>query len=206
MANALTHGIGAVLSIIGTVILVLQAHRLADQAAMISYAIYGGSITFLFSASTLYHSFQKPRTKKIFRILDHIGIYLMIAGTYTPFMAMTLDPSWGRILLWVVWGIAAAGILFKIFFTGRFEWISLGSYLAMGWLSLLAVKPMLAAIPTAGLWLLGLGGLCFSAGVIFYRWRSLFYHHAIWHIFVMAGGIFHYFAVLYYSHPGTAAL
>jgi hemolysin III len=206
VANAITHGIGAIWAIIGTVVLAQHANNIGNTRLLICFVIYGCCMTFLFAASTIYHSFHSPKTKKVLRVFDHIGIYLMIAGTYTPFLLVSLPSNWGNPLAFVIWGIAIAGILFKLFFTGKYEWVSLASYLAMGWLVIVATKPMLDVVPVNGLWLLLAGGLCFSAGVVFYRWHSLYYHHAIWHVFVMAGGACHYFAILLYSYPKMWAL
>lgn len=201
IANAVTHGIAALLSLIGTIILIQNAQELINTKVLWSFVIYGISIIFLFTASTLYHSFQKESTKKKLRVFDHIGIYVMIAGTYTPFTLVTLNNSWGIGMFIAVWTIALAGSIFKIFFTGRFERLSLASYLVMGWILIVGIKPMIEAMEANGLWLIVAGGISFSIGTIFYRWHKLPYNHAIWHIFVMLGGGFHYFAVLYYTLP-----
>jgi len=200
LANAISHGIAALLSIVGTIILIRYAQSIENPKLLLSFLIYGFGIIFLFSASTLYHSFSGEIIKKKLRVFDHIGIYLMIAGTYTPFMWVSVD-IWGTVILVSVWTIAAAGVLFKIFFTGRFQKLSLISYLVMGWFLVLGAKQMIDAIDSNGLWLLLAGGLSFTVGTIFYRWHSLPYNHAIWHIFVMLGGGFHYFAILYYTIP-----
>jgi len=201
LANAISHGIAALLSIVGTIILIRYAQSIENPKLLLSFLIYGFGIIFLFSASTLYHSFSGEIIKKKLRVFDHIGIYLMIAGTYTPFMWVSVDNIWGTVILVSVWTIAAAGVLFKIFFTGRFQKLSLISYLVMGWFLVLGAKQMIDAIDSNGLWLLLAGGLSFTVGTIFYRWHSLPYNHAIWHIFVMLGGGFHYFAILYYTIP-----
>jgi hemolysin III len=200
LANALTHGLGAVLSAVGLAFLIAKAQRLGGPEVLASFVVYGAAITFLFTASTLYHSFHRQRTKRALQVADHIGIYLMIAGTYTPFAVVSLRHShWGLFLLLAVWGIAGAGIVFKLFFTGRFNLLSTAIYLGMGWLAVVALKPMLAAIPGPGMVLIGAGGLCFTVGVVFYLWKKLVYHHAIWHLFVLAGGACHYFAVFFYA-------
>ncbi len=201
IANAITHGIPAILSIFGTIILVTYAQSIENSKLLLSFLIYGGGIFFLFTASTLYHSFLEENIKKKLRVFDHIGIYLMIAGTYTPFALVTIPTIWGTVLLAAVWGIALFGVVFKIFFTGRYEKLSLISYLAMGWIAILGAKPMIEFVNINGLYLLLAGGLSFTIGTIFYRWHKLPYHHAIWHIFVFIGGLFHYFAILYYSFP-----
>lgn len=201
LANAISHGIPAVFSVIGTAILIQYAQSVDNIKLMQSFMIYGFCITFLFTASTLYHSFSGEIIKKKLRIFDHIGIYLMIAGTYTPFMWITVNNIWGTVILIAVWSIAIFGVIFKIFFTGRFEKLSLISYLVMGWLLVFGVKPMFDTVHENGLWLLLAGGLSFTVGTIFYRWNKLAYNHAIWHIFVVLGGVCHYFAILYYSYP-----
>ncbi|MCU0450684.1 MAG: hemolysin III family protein [Bernardetiaceae bacterium] len=200
LANALTHGLGAVLSAVGLAFLIVKAQQLGGPEVLTSFVVYGAAITFLFTASTLYHSIHGPGAKRALQVVDHIGIYLMIAGTYTPFAVVSLRHShWGLFLLLVVWGIAGAGIVFKLFFTGRFNLLSTAIYLGMGWLAVVALKPMLAAIPGPGMALIATGGLCFTVGVVFYLWKKLVYHHAIWHLFVLAGGACHYFAVFFYS-------
>jgi len=197
--NSLTHGLGAVLSAIGLVFLMVKAVQLQDSRLFISFLIYGTAITFLFTASILYHGIHREPAKQILHVMDHIGIYLMIAGTYTPFAMVTIERSWGDLLLLLVWFIAGAGTLFKLFFTGRFNLLSTFIYVGMGWLAVLIAKPMMDAIPVPGLLLIVAGGLFFSVGVIFYLWRKWKYHHAIWHSFVLAGGICHYFAVFFYT-------
>jgi hemolysin III len=199
LANSLTHGLGAVLSLVGLVFLVVKAVQAQDGRLLASFLIYGVGITFLFTASTLYHSIHHPATKRVFHVMDHIGIYLMIAGTYTPFAMVTIERSWGDLLLWLVWSIAGAGSLFKLFFTGRFNLLSTFVYLGMGWIAVVAAGPLVEAIPAPGLALIVAGGLLFSVGVVFYLWPKLKYHHAIWHLFVLAGGACHYFAVFYYT-------
>jgi hemolysin III len=199
LANAITHGIAALFSLFGTILLIQKAQIAEHPYLLLSFIIYGFSIIFLFTASTLYHSFHGEAIKKKLRVFDHIGIYLMIAGTYTPFTLVTLNNSWGIGIFIAVWTIAIFGIAFKLFFTGRYEKISLASYLVMGWIVIIAIKPMIEAIHPNGLWLMVAGGVSFSIGTIFYRWHSLPYQHAIWHVFVMLGGGFHYFAVLYYT-------
>ncbi|MCS7018767.1 MAG: hemolysin III family protein [Cytophagales bacterium] len=201
LANAITHGIGALLSLVGSWFLIEKALLVQNQRLLLSFIIYGGGIFFLFVASTLYHSFSHEALKKRLQVIDHVGIYLMIAGTYTPFAMVTLDRWWGNLLLWLVWTIAIAGIIFKIFFTGKFKILSTLIYLGMGWLVVIAAKPMYEAIPFNGILLIVAGGLLFSAGTIFYLWERLCFNHAIWHLFVLGGGICHFFAIFFYSYP-----
>jgi hemolysin III len=199
--NALTHGLGALLSLGGLVVLVILASRHGDAWHIVSCCIYGVTLLLLFSSSTLYHSFRSQRLKHIFHIIDHASIFLLIAGTYTPFVLVNLRGGWGWSLFGVIWGLALAGIVFQIFFVSRFRLVQVVIYLAMGWLVVIAFKPLLTRVPLPGMiWLLA-GGLCYTAGVLFYLWKKLPFHHAIWHLFVLAGSIFHYFAILFYVLP-----
>lgn len=201
IANSIIHGIGAGLSIAGLTILVVLGALYGNVWHIVSFSIYGSALILLYLASTLYHSFQKPKIKLVFRILDHTAIFVLIAGTYTPFMLVNLRGSWGWSLLGIIWGLAIMGIIFKLFFTERFERLSLLIYLLMGWLCLIAARQMLVEIPTGGLlWLIS-GGLLYTLGVLFYRWKNLPYSHAIWHLFVLGGSICHYFSILFYVLP-----
>jgi len=201
LANTITHAIGVGLSIAGLVLLVVRASMGGDAWQIVSFSIYGSSLILLYLASTLYHAFNAPRVKEILRLMDHSAIYLLIAGTYTPFLLVTLRGPWGWSLFGTIWGLAIAGIIFKIIFGHKYEIVSTAFYLLMGWVVIIAVKPLLAALPTAGfLWLLA-GGLAYSFGVIFYAWEKLAYNHAIWHVFVMTGSFLHFFAVLFYLSP-----
>jgi hemolysin III len=199
--NALTHGLGAVLALGGLAVLVVMAARHGDAWHIVSCSIYGTTLVLLFTSSTLYHSFRSERGKHICRIIDHSSIYLLIAGTYTPFLLVNLRGRWGWSLFGVIWGLALAGIIFQIFFVHRFRLAQTLIYLAMGWLVVIAVKPLFAHVPRAGLWWLLLGGLCYTGGAVFYLWKKLPYHHAVWHLFVLAGSVCHYFAILFYVLP-----
>lgn len=202
IAHGLTHGIGIVLAIVGLCILVTFSALYGTAVHVVASSIFGASMIVLYTASTLYHSLPMPETKRIMRVVDHASIYLLIAGTYTPFTLVTLEGAWGWSLFGVVWGLAIVGIIFKLFFTGRFDRISVAIYVAMGWCGLVAIKPMMAAWPTTGLWLLVAGGLAYTGGVIFYLLERMRYHHAIWHLFVMAGTTLHYFVILFFVVPG----
>ena len=203
IANSITHGIGAALSIAGLVVLVVFAAMQGDVWHIVSFSIYGSTLILLYLASTLYHSFPQPRVKRIFKIIDHSSIFLLIAGTYTPFMLTSLRGIWGWSLFGVVWGLAITGIVFKSIFISRFKKVSILVYILMGWLCILVVRQMIEHIPYLGLlWLLA-GGLCYTLGVIFYAWKSLPYHHAVWHLFVLGGSICHYFSILFYLLPTT---
>lgn len=205
VAHAVTHGVGAFAAIAGLTILVAKAALYGSAVHVVAASVFGAALVLMYAASTLFHSIPLPRSKQVLRIIDHCCIYILIAGSYTPFTLVTLRGAWGWSLFALVWGLAAVGIVFKIFTTGRFEKLSLAIYLGMGWCALVAVKPLLATLPTGGLWLLLAGGLAYSLGVIFYVWERLPYHHAIWHLFVLAGSVLHYFAILFYVLPSGAA-
>lgn len=190
------------LAIAALTILVAKSVLYGNAWHVVASAIFGSALVLMYAASTLFHSIPLPRAKHILRVVDHSCIYLLIAGTYTPFTLVTLHGPWGWSLFGFTWGLAIIGVAFKIFFTGRFEILSTGVYLMMGWCGLAAVHPMLHALPAGGLWWLLAGGLSYSVGVIFYAWERLRYHHAIWHVFVLAGSVCHFFAVLLYVIPG----
>lgn len=200
--NSLTHGVGLVLSAAGLAVLVVLASLFGDVFHIVSSAVFGGTLVFLYGASTLYHSARSPKLKRALRVVDHIAIFLLIAGTYTPFTVVLMRDGWGWTLLTLVWGIAAVGLLFKLFSRHRFHPAATSLYLLMGWISVFFYEPMWAAIPAGGLALLVAGGLSYTAGVVFYGWHSLRYSHAIWHLFVLVGSICHYFAVALYVLPG----
>jgi len=197
LGNTITHGIGLVLSLAGFVILLILAVTHGSAWHIVSCAVYGATLVCLYSASTLYHGIPSPRLKRALKIFDHSAIYLLIAGTYTPFLLVNLRGGWGWSLFGVVWGLALAGILLKFWFVDHFQILSTTVYLLMGWLAVIAVRPLLEMVPTAGLlWLLA-GGFFYTIGVVFYAWKRIPYNHVIWHVFVMAGSTCHYFAVLY---------
>jgi len=198
MWNAITHGIALLLSIPALVFLVLDAVRNGTAIHVVSYTVFGFSMLLLFLMSTLLHS-MPIKFKHLFSILDHSAIYILIAGTYTPFLLVTVKGVLGWTLLSIVWGLAIAGILFKVFFIHRFEFVSLIFYIVMGWLILIAIKPLYTQLTLAGFMLLVIGGLLYTFGSIFYAWRKIPYNHAIWHVFVMAGSASMYFCVLLYT-------
>ncbi len=169
-----------------------------DPWRIVAASIYCASLILLYSASTLYHILPRSRAKSVLQALDHSAIYLLIAGTYTPFTLITLRGGWGWSLFGVVWGLAAVGVAQEMVLRRRFRWISLALYLSMGWLIVIAARPLVTSLPAAGLLLLGLGGLAYSGGIYFYLSRRVPYHHAIWHGFVLAGSLCHYFAILRY--------
>ncbi|WP_113074811.1 hemolysin III family protein [Petrotoga sp. 9PW.55.5.1] len=198
IANAVIHGIGALLSIVALVLLVVFSAINKQPWSIFSSIIYGSSLIILYSASTLYHSFQNKKVKELFEIFDHSAIYILIAGTYTPFALITLNGRLGWILFSVVWILAAIGILFKIFFVKKFMILSTLLYIAMGWLVVFAMGPLVENLDFWGLFWLVIGGVLYTLGTIFYIWRKIPYHHAIWHLIVLAGSICHFFSVFFY--------
>ncbi len=196
IANSITHGVGAVLSIAGLVALVLAS---LDRSAwqIVACAIYGTSLVLLYISSTIYHALANNRAKRVFKILDHSSIYVLIAGTYTPFTLITLRGPWGWSLFGVVWGLCLCGVVCKSLWIDRLKVASTVVYLLMGWCAVLAVRPLLGALSWTGfLWLLA-GGLCYTAGVAFYV-NSRRFAHFVWHLFVLAGSLCHYWAVFRY--------
>jgi hemolysin III len=200
LANRITVGAGALMSVVGLVALLRVAVH-GDSWRVVSCAIYGATLVLFYVISTLYHSVRRPRLRYVFRILDHASIFLIIAGTYTPFTLVSLQGVWGWSLFGVVWGLAFAGVGFKVVMTARFRILGPLLYLAMGWLIVLAYEPLVAAVPGAGIdWLIA-GGLFYSLGLIFYAWDRLPYNHAVWHVFVLAGSACHYVAIYRYVAP-----
>jgi hemolysin III len=196
LINSLTHGVGLILSAAGFAILLSLAIMRGNAWHIVSCAIYGSTLICLYTASMLYHGIRSRRLKRILRVCDHSAIYLLIAGTYTPFLLVNLRGGWGWSLFAVIWGLAMAGILFKVWFVEHLSVLSTVVYVLMGWLALVAIKPMLLRVPLNGLlWLLA-GGVLYTVGVVFYAWKKVPYNHAIWHGFVLAGSTCHYFAVL----------
>lgn len=204
IANSITHGIGAGLSVAGLTLLVALAAIYGDVWRVVSFSIYGSSLVLLYLASTLYHSIQHPKVKRILRIFDHSAIYLLIAGTYTPFTLVSLRGPWGWTLFGLVWGLALLGIAFKTVFIGRYEKLATAAYVLMGWLVVIAFKQMLVAIPPGGIVWVVIGGVVYTLGVLFYAWEKLPYNHAIWHLFVLGGSACHFFAILLHVLPVNA--
>ena len=195
IANSLTHGLGLVLSVAGLSVLVTLAALHGDAWTVVGCAVFGASLVLLYAASTLYHALQAPRVKRWLRVFDHASIFLLIAGTYTPLLLVNLRGPWGWSLFGVVWALAVAGIVLKLFFTGRFRLLSTLIYLFMGWLALAAFKPLVAALPHGSLVMLFAGGAAYTTGTLFYMWKRLPYHHAVWHLFVLVGSVCHFFAI-----------
>lgn len=196
IANSITHGTGVGLSVAALVILIVFAARQGDSWKIVSFSIYGATLISLYLASTLYHAIHYPRVKRFFRVLDHCSIFLLIAGTYTPVTIGVMRGAWGWTLFGVIWALAIAGINLKIFALDRRKKLSLAIYLLMGWMIVIAVRPLLRSLePGSLVWLL-IGGACYSLGVIFFVLKKMPYHHSIWHLFVLAGSICHFFAML----------
>lgn len=199
--NASLHGIGVLLSVAALVILIVLSAISGGAERIVGCTIFGACLIAMYLASTLYHSVTKPSLKYRLKIFDHASIYLLIAGSYTPILLVTFPPAWGWSLFGVIWGLALSGVIFKLFATGKFEFLSTLIYVLMGWLVVVAAKPLIDSIPFAGImWLLA-GGLFYTFGVIFYAWKRLRFSHALWHIFVLGGSICHFFAILFYVVP-----
>lgn len=195
VANALTHGIGAVLSLIGGIVLIVLAVTRGDAWLVVSSAVYAVTLILLYAASTLYHAARSPALRARLKVLDHCAIYLLIAGTYTPFMLGSVRGGWGWSLFGVIWGLAAAGVIFKLFFTGRFRLASTLIYIAMGWLGVIAIGPMLQHFAPVTLTWLVAGGITYTAGTLFYHRPRMRFAHAVWHVFVLGGSLCHGVAV-----------
>lgn len=200
IANSVTHGIGAILSLAGLIVLVIIASTRGTAWHIVASVVYGVCLLLLYLCSTLYHALPGVRVKRLFRIFDHSAIYLLIAGTYTPFTLVNLRGVWGWSLFGVVWTLAACGIVFKGLFIGRLEMLSSAVYVAMGWVVVVAIRPLLSVLPWEGfLWLLA-GGVAYTAGLLFYASKTR-YAHAVWHLFVLAGSVLHFCAVYRYVLP-----
>ena len=204
IANSISHGIGLIAALIGTPLLIIRAIQYGDAGFIVGTCIFSMTIIFLYLSSTLYHALPIGKAKRIFRIIEHSAIFLLIAGTYTPFTLGVLRGPWGWTLFGVVWGLALVGVALKIFNITIHPILSTGLYLLMGWVVVIAVDPLLARVPTAGLYLLIAGGLSYTVGVAFFATDSrMQYGHLIWHLFVIAGTVCHYLAVFKYALPNT---
>lgn len=201
VANSVTHAVGIVLAIAGLAVLTAFAARNGTAWHVTASAIFGATLILCFTASTLYHSIQNDRIKQVLRVLDHSAVFLLIAGTYTPFMLIGVPGPWGWTILAAVWTLAITGVVLKFVLRGRLHGLIVALYLAMGWLVVVATKPLIENIGAGGMAFLAGGGLAYTVGVIFYKWRRLPYSHAIWHGFVLLGGGLHYFGVLFYLIP-----
>lgn len=195
--NSITHGIGTLLAIAGLVVLIVFAVLKGNAWHVVSFTIFGSTLVLLYLSSTLYHSFTREKVKNIFARFDHAAIFLLIAGTYTPFLLTALRGALGWTLFGIIWGVALVGVVIRSIYLTRFRKLMVAIYLLMGWFFVVAIGPMMKNLPGLSLLFLLIGGLAYSIGVIFYVWRNLKYGHGIWHLFVLAGSIMHFFAVLY---------
>ena len=207
LANAITHGVGFVASLIGVPILVISAMNHGERAAVIGASVFGATLVALYAASTFYHAIAHPHYKQRLRVIDHAAIYLLIAGTYTPFTLGVLRGAWGWTLFGFVWTLAALGVLFKVMFgSGRYSKVSTIVYIVMGWVIITAIKPLFLSMDRIGLILLVAGGLSYTGGVVFFLHdKRRAWAHPVWHLFVLGGSACHYFAVLYYAWPTTTS-
>lgn len=200
LANAITHGVGTVFAIAGAAYLIVVSTR-GSAWVVVSCSIFAGALVLVYVCSTLYHSLVRTRARHVFQVLDHSAIYLLIAGTYTPFTLVSLHGPVGWTLFGIVWALAIAGVIFKTFAVGRFAVASAAVYLFQGWVVIFAVRPLMHAISPHGLLWVGAGGLAYTFGVIFFAMDRIPYLHAAWHLFVLAGSVAHYIAILFYVVP-----
>lgn len=200
--NIITHGFGFGLSILGLVLLIIKAARLGSSLLLVSFTIFGASMVLLYAASTFYHSATNPKLRYRLNILDHASIYLLIAGTYTPFALVTLSGWVGWTIFGVVWAMALTGIILKLFYTGRYNLLSTIMYVVMGWIIVFAVKPLISNLDTAGLLWLVAGGLSYTVGAGFFLLDKIKYNHAIFHLFVLLGSFCHFISIYFYVLPG----
>ena len=202
VANSITHGVGILLAIVGLAVMIYFASLYGNHWHLVSCSVFGATLIFAYTTSTLYHSIPLKGPKRVLRILDHAAIFLLIAGTYTPFTLVSLHGPWGWSLFGVIWGLAILGVICKACMPKSLTNISTLLYIAMGWVVVIAARPMLASVEPGGLWLLLAGGLAYTGGVLFYLFDRMPYNHMVWHLFVMAGSILHFFAILLYVIPG----
>jgi hemolysin III len=201
IANSITHGIGLILAIVGLVVLLSFARAHGDAWHIVANSIYSATLVLMYMSSTLYHSIPNEAAKNVFRVIDHIAIYLLIAGTYTPFTLVSLRGNWGWPLFGLIWGLALLGILFQATPLRKRGWVRVALYIAMGWVIMIAAQPLRSTISSNGLLLLFFGGAAYTGGVWFYAHRTLPYAHTIWHLFVLLGSALHFFAILLYVTP-----
>lgn len=201
LANSLTHGFGLALSLVAAPVLILTAIATEDPWRIVAVSIYAATLVMLYAASTLYHSVRRVEHKEKWQRVDHAAIYLLIAGTYTPFTLISLRGAWGWSLFGVVWGLAVIGVILKSSYGARLPALSTAIYLAMGWLIVIALRPLSQHVAPTGLRWLALGGALYTGGVVFYVWERIRYSHAVWHLFVLGGSISHFAAVLWYALP-----
>ena len=202
--NSLSHGIGAVFGVVALTLMVTLAAQQGDPWRIVSFSIYGASIFILFLSSTLYHAFQNPKVKQVFKTIDHCAIYLLIAGTYTPFLLVSMRGTTGWVLFGIIWSLAILGIVFKVCFAGRFKWLSLSTYIGMGWLIIFAADEMSARLSDGAITWLAAGGVTYTLGTVFYAIKRIPFNHAIWHMFVLGGCVCHFISVFGYVLPAQS--
>ncbi len=195
LANVVTHGVGVLASLVGGSVLIVLASLRGSPSMIVGVSVFAASLLLLYSASTLYHAARSQVARLRLKVLDHCAIYVLIAGTYTPFMIGTLRGRWGWSLFGVIWGLTVAGVIFKLFFTGKFPRVSTAIYVGMGWLVLLAAGPLVRTLDATTLAWLVAGGVCYTAGTAFYHSRRIPFAHAVWHVFVLTGSVCHVIAV-----------
>jgi len=199
--NIISHGIGWFLSIIALILLVLRAKRLGEEIHLISFIIFGSSMVLLYGASTLYHSAKTNSLRRRLNIFDHASIYILIAGTYTPFALISLEGFVGWTIFWIIWGLAFIGVVLKLFYTGRYQLVSTILYVAMGWIIIFALNPLIENLSTPGLWWLFAGGISYTMGAVLFMLKKIPFNHAIFHIFVLLGTFCHFISIFYYVLP-----
>lgn len=200
--NIISHAFGFALSIIGLFLLIYRAHTLGDMIHLVSFSVFGASLILLYAASTFYHSATRPNLRYRLNILDHASIYVLIAGTYTPFALVTLSGVTGWIIFGVVWGMALVGVILKLFYTGRYHLLSTSMYVLMGWIIVFAIKPLMNNLEPPGLWWLFAGGIAYTLGAVFFSIKKIKYNHAIFHLFVLTGSFCHFISIYFYVLPG----
>lgn len=198
IANSITHGIGVILSIAALVILIVYSSLNGNVWHIVSFTIFGITMVMLYTSSTMLHSLPKGKAKDVFEVLDHSSIYFFIAGSYTPYLLVVIQGAKGWTFFGIIWGLAIAGTVFKAFFVKKFLFFSTLLYILMGWLIIFLWNPLVESLHPNGIMLLVIGGICYTVGAVFYVWRAFTYHHALWHLFVLAGTIAHFFSVLLY--------
>jgi len=201
IASSIIHGVGLVLAMAGLGVLTAFASTRGDAWHVTAVSVYGATLILLFGASTIYHAVTHPQARAVLRLIDHSAIYLLIAGTYTPFTLVNLRGPWGWSLFGVIWGLALLGILLQARLLRSRAWLGLALYLCMGWAVVAAAGPLMRHVAPGGLVLLAAGGLCYTLGSVFYAWKRLPWSHPVWHLFVLAGGALHFFAILFFVIP-----
>ncbi len=202
LINSITHGLGAVLGVAGTVVAIVWAALYGDGYSVVAASVYGAMLIILYTMSTLYHAFTNETAKKVFRVFDHCSIFLLIAGTYTPFVLGPLRGAFGWTIFGIIWGMTVLGVVFNAISIEKFKVFSMICYIVMGWLIIIAFKPMMDVIGfIPGMLLLLLGGVAYTVGIIFYAMKNVPFMHGIWHLFVLLGSVLQYFAILFYALP-----